>query len=135
LVLDLPAGLELADPGGEVKVLGGGVPLPFVLGGESAGAACESEYAGEGAGVGACGVALERFCIVKGGVIARLAGKLVFDLGDVLDSARALSGMRSGFGCSTLVGACGLGDVFGIRYLFSDENGLVNVTFSVAVGI
>jgi hypothetical protein len=27
-------------------VLGGGVPLLFVLGGEGAGAACESEYAG-----------------------------------------------------------------------------------------
>jgi hypothetical protein len=43
--LDFPAGLELADPGGEVKVLGG-VPLPFVLGGKGAGAACESKYAG-----------------------------------------------------------------------------------------
>ena len=71
-VLGLPvhfaARLQLTHPGGEVQVLRRGVALPFVFAGEGAGAAREGEDADEGAGVRACGVALQGAEVFKGRV-------------------------------------------------------------------
>jgi hypothetical protein len=70
------------------------VSLPFVLVSESAGAACEGEDADEGAGVGACGVAMECCCVSERGVIAGLAGKLALSFGDVFGIPRVFGGRR-----------------------------------------
>jgi hypothetical protein len=133
--LDFAAGLEFADPGGEVQVLGGGVTLPFVLAGEGACAACKGEDTNEGAGVGACDVALKSYGVFEGSVVAGLAGKLAFGLGDVLGRAGALGWGRRDFGGGTLAGSGGLGSIFIIGNLFGDDDVLVNVTFSIGVGI
>ena len=68
--------------------------LPFVLASESAGTACEGEDADEGAGMGACGVAMECCCVFVRGVIVGLASKLALSFGDAFDIPRVFGGRR-----------------------------------------
>ena len=141
---DFGTSLQLADPGGEVQVLGRDVPLPFVLGGEGAVAAGEGEDADEGSSVCACVVALEGCGVLERRVVAGFALELSLGRFGVW---RGLDGGAGTFvggrgdslrvGGNPLPGTCRLGRVLDIIVIAAVDDAdnalLVNVSVRIRV--